>query len=54
MWMWWSCNAYVLQSLCDKVQKNGIENIKIYNMVERSGDGLVMTKSVKIVSYNAK
>ena len=51
MWMWWSCNAYVLQSLCEK---NGIENIKIYNMVERGGDGLVMTKLVKIVCYNTK
>ena len=26
-----------------------MELLKIYNMVERGGDGLVMTKSVKIV-----
>ena len=46
---------HMFYNLCViKVQKNGIGNIKIYNMVERGSDGLVMTKSVKIVCYNVK
>ena len=44
MWLWWSCNACILQSLCDICTKNGIEILIIYNMVEHGGDGLVMTK----------
>ena len=44
LWMWWSCNAYVLQSLCSIYAKNGIENITIYGMVKCGGGGLVMTK----------
>ena len=48
MLLWWSCNACVLQSLCDKHANNGIELLKIYNMVERGSDGLVITKLVKL------
>ena len=51
MWLWWSCNAYILQSLCDIYAKNGMEMLIIYNMADRSGDGLVMTKSVRICTY---
>ena len=54
MWLWWSCNACVLQSCAVNMQINGIEILIIYNMVECGGDGLVMTKSVKIVCYNVK
>ena len=50
-WLWWSCKAYILQSLCDKRVTNGIANIKLYNMVMCSGDGLVMTQSVRICTY---
>ena len=49
MWLWWSCKAYILQSLYDKCVTNGIVNIKLYNMVMIGGDGLVMTKSLRIV-----
>ena len=46
---------HMFYNLCAiKVRKNGIEILIIYNIVERGGDGLVMTKSVKIVCYNAK
>ena len=51
MWLWWSCKAYILHSLCDIYAKNGIELLKIYNMVEHGGDGLVMTQSVRICTY---
>ena len=51
MLLWWSCNAYFLQSLCDIYAKNGIEMLIIYNMVECGGDGLVMTQSVRICTY---
>ena len=44
MWLWWSCKAYILQSLCDKRVTNGIANIKLYNVVMCGGDGLVMTQ----------
>ena len=44
MLLWWSCNAYFLQSLCDIYAKNGIEMLIIYNMADRGGDGLVMTQ----------
>ena len=37
--------------LCDIYVKNGVELLKIYNMVERGGDGLVMTQSVQICTY---
>ena len=40
-----------LQSLCDIYAKNGIELLKICNMVECGGDGLVMTKFVRICTY---
>ena len=36
---------HVFYNLCVIIaRKNGIELLKIYNMVERGGDGLVMTK----------
>ena len=44
MWLWWSCDAYILQSLCDIYAKNGIANIKLYNVVMCGSDGPVMTK----------
>ena len=44
MWMWWSCNACILQYLCCNSAKNGNENIKIYYTLTCSGGGLVMTK----------
>ena len=40
-----------LHSLYDIYAKNGIEILIIYNMVERGGDGLVMTQSVQICTY---
>ena len=51
MLLWWSCKAYFSQSLYDIYAKNGIEILIIYNMADRCGDGLVMTKTVQICTY---
>ena len=55
MWIWWSCNEYVLQYLFDYRCKNGNEINKIYCTVKHGSNGLVMKqKCAKIQVFNSK